>query len=276
MARELADRLHLPFTFTAHGYDIHRKAPPDFAERAAAARAVVTVSQANARFIAQTFGVPLEHIRVIRCGVDTDRFRPANLGGAEVQNADWKAAWPLIVCVARQVPVKNLGLLLEACALLRDCGVKFQCAMIGDGPLRAELEEQRRQLGLKEVVQFTGALEQEEILHWWQRATVAVLTSRNEGMPVCLMEAAACGVPAVATAVGGVPELVQEGLTGLLTVPGEPEPLAAALARLLTQSDLASRLGHAARHRAVEQFSLRRQVTCLLRLWTELLPEETQ
>src|SRR6266496_550024 len=58
MARELADRLDLPFTFTAHGYDIHRKAPPDFAERAAAARAVVTVSQANARFIAQTFGVP--------------------------------------------------------------------------------------------------------------------------------------------------------------------------------------------------------------------------
>src|SRR5207247_6090157 len=86
----------------------------------------------------------------------------------------------------------------------------------------------RHRFGLEEIVEFTGALEQSEVLKWWQQATVAALTSHNEGMPVCLMEAAACGVPAVATAVGGVPELVQHGITGLLTRPGHGEGLAAA------------------------------------------------
>src|SRR5213593_3070401 len=79
-ARELATERNLPFTFTAHGYDIRRKPPPDFAERAAAARAVVTVSEANARYIVKAFGVPPEHIRVIPCGVDTDQFRPVESG----------------------------------------------------------------------------------------------------------------------------------------------------------------------------------------------------
>jgi glycosyltransferase involved in cell wall biosynthesis len=101
-----------------------------------------------------------------------------------------------------------------------------------------------------------------------------VLPSENEGMPVCLMEAGACGVPAAATAVGGVPELVQDGLTGLLTAPGDPEALAAALVRLLAEPELASRLGRAARQRAEETFSLRSQVNCLLRLWSELLDGE--
>src|SRR5207244_3665074 len=134
-ARELASELGVPFTFTAHGYDIRRKPPPDFAERAAAARAVVTVSNANARYIARTFAVPLARIQVIPCGVDTDRFRPAG-GGMEGQNSSSPVAVPLVVCVARHVQVKNLGLLLDACALLQDRGAKFHCMMIGDGPLR--------------------------------------------------------------------------------------------------------------------------------------------
>src|SRR5438093_1433018 len=84
LARSLrkAKGLGLPFLFTAHGYDIRRKAPADFAERASAARAVVTVSNANARCIAATFGVPPDRIHVIPCGVDTDRFRPVAGGGA--------------------------------------------------------------------------------------------------------------------------------------------------------------------------------------------------
>src|SRR5206468_3331882 len=96
MAIELATEHGIPFTFTAHGYDIHRKAPGDFGARAAAARAVVTVSQANADYIGRTFGVPPSHIRVIPCGVDTQRFQPRNGDGSTSET-------PLIVCVARQV-----------------------------------------------------------------------------------------------------------------------------------------------------------------------------
>lgn len=264
MAIELATEHGIPFTFTAHGYDIHRKAPADFGARAAAAKAVVTVSQANADYIARTFGVPASHIRIIPCGVDTERFQPATANGL-------MADTPLIVCVARQVAVKNLGLLLDACSLLAKRGRNFRCLLVGDGPCRDELEEKRARLGLTETVQMPGAAEQAEVLKWWQRAAVGVLTSDNEGMPISLMEASACGVPVAATAVGGVPELIADGATGLLVPPNDAGALAAALERLLGEPDLRARLGMAARQRAEEEFSVRKQVDRLLALWSEIL-----
>jgi glycosyltransferase involved in cell wall biosynthesis len=254
----------LRLTFTAHGYDIHRKAPADFRARAAAARAVVTVSRANADYLTQAFGVLPSHIRVIPCGVDTERFRPADRN-------DSKPATPLIVCVARQVAVKNLGLLLDACSLLAEQGTKFRCVLVGDGPCRSELVEKRDRLGLVELVELPGAAEQRQVVRWWQQAAVGVLSSDNEGMPVSLMEAAACGVPAVATAVGGVPELIEDGATGLLVPPGDASSLAAALQRLLQEPDLRVRFGAAARQRVEERFSVRRQVDQLLALWSEVL-----
>ena len=272
--RELAEESGVPFTFTAHGYDIRRKPPPDFAERAAAARAVVTVSEANARYIVKTFGVPPEHIRIIPCGVDTDQFRPVHGDGTAGRRLPSIEDIPWIVCVARHVRVKNLGLLLETCALLQDRGVLFRCAIIGDGPLRGELEEQRGRLGLERIVELGGAREQAQVLEWWRRASVAVLTSEDEGMPVCLMEAAACGVPTVATAVGGVPELVEDGVTGFLVPPGDTAALAAALQKLMQDFSLAARMGEASRRRAEDHFSVSGQGDRLLALWSELLAEE--
>jgi len=260
-ARELAAELRVPFTFTAHGYDIYRKPPADFADRAGAASAVITVSEANARYIVKTFGVPTAQIHVIPCGVDGERFSPR---GERLEP-------PHVVCVARLRPVKNLGLLLEACAALRSRGVEFRCVLVGDGPCRDDLEAAQARLGLSRVVEMVGAAEQAEVLAWWRRATIAALTSTSEGMPVCLMEAAACGVPAVATAVGGVPELVENNLTGLLTPSDDAQALAAALERLLRDHELVARMGMAARRRVEERFSIRRQVDCLLALWTEVV-----
>jgi glycosyltransferase involved in cell wall biosynthesis len=262
-ARRLAVQHHLPFTFTAHGYDIHRKPPEDFAARAVTARAVVTVSEANASYITATFGVPRERIRIISCGVDTERFHPGD--------AATLATPPLILCVARHVAVKDLGRLLEACAQLRLRGLDFRCVMIGDGPLHEELKAKRAELALSNLVAMPGAAEQGEVLQWWQRASIGVLTSQNEGMPVSLMEAAACGVPVVAPAVGGIPELVQDGVTGLLARPNDLAGLVAALEKLLRDPAQRSRLGAAARQRAVEKFSVRHQVDQLLALWTDVL-----
>ena len=262
-ARELAAEIGVPFTFTAHRYDVYDKAPADFADRAAAAGAVVTVSEANLRHIVKAFGVPAARIHVIPCGVDTERFQPDGQ----------RAKPPLIVCVARLVPFKRVGLLLEACAILRTRGVAFQCAIVGDGPCRDELETARGRLGLEQTVELVGAAEQAKVLAWWRRATVAVLASDSEGMPVSLMEAAACGVPAVATAVGGIAELIEDGVTGFLTPPGDASRLAGALERLLLDPDLVARFGAAARRRVVERFSLTRQVDRLLALWRRLAGE---
>lgn len=262
-ARELSRLSGVPFCFTAHGYDIHRKPPADFGARAAAAGAVVTVSEANKDFIAANFRVPREHIRVIPCGVDTERFCPAQ--HIAPNNL------PTIVCVARHVAVKSLGLLLDACAELRKRGVNFRCVMIGDGPLHDELKAKRAALKLDDVVTMPGAADQDEVLRAWQQADVGVLCSENEGMPVCLMEAAACGVPVVATRVGGIPELVAHGVTGTLTQPGDALAFADALEILLGDSALRERMGTAARERALRNFSVAKQVDSLLEVWGNVL-----
>jgi len=143
--------------------------------------------------------------------------------------------------------------------------------LVGEGRSRAELEAARERLDLDETCQLVGAATQERVISWWQGAAVAALTSDSEGMPVSLMEAGACGVPAVATAVGGVPELVDDGITGLLVPAGDAPALAAALERLLRDRDLAARLGAAARRKIEQSFSITGQVDRLLSLWAEVL-----
>jgi colanic acid/amylovoran biosynthesis glycosyltransferase len=261
-ARNFSQELRVPFTFTAHGYDIFRKPPPDFQTRASAASAVVTVSRANGDYIHKHYGVAKDHLRIIPCGVNTELFKPLSRK---------REGPPLILCVARHVPVKNLPLLLRACAILRDQNVLFQCVILGDGKCQDELEALRSDLGLQELVAMPGAAEQQEVLVWLQSAAIAVLTSENEGLPVCLMEAGACGLPVVATAVGGVPELIQDGITGILTKPGDAGDLADALQRLLKDSELRTKLGNAGRHRVEEFFSLREQANQLIELWKQIL-----
>jgi glycosyltransferase involved in cell wall biosynthesis len=260
-ARELAGAMGLPFTFTAHGYDVYRRPPVDFAERAAAAAAVVTVSEANKRHLCDVLGVSAGRIFVIPCGIDTDWFAP----GIE------SAALPLILCVARLRDVKRLDVLLRACALLRERGAAFRCVIVGDGPERAALEALRAELHLEGHVTMPGLAEQDDVRRWWQRASIAVLSSRNEGMPVSLMEAAACGVPAVAPAVGGIPELIVDGITGILTAPLDSTALADGLHALLRDAGLRRRMGWAARRRAEERFSRARQVDRLLEVWSAIL-----
>ena len=131
--------------------------------------------------------------------------------------------------------------------------------------------EMRDRLGLADRVIMPGAATQAEVLEWWQRADVGVLCSKSEGMPVALMEAAACGVPVVATAVGGVPELVRDGETGLVIASEDAGALAAALERLLRDARLRARFGAAARLWAVENFSVDRQAERLLALWTKVI-----
>lgn len=262
-ARRLASALDVPFTFTAHRYDIYAKAPVDLGDRIDAAAAVVTVSRANVRHLTTTYGVAPGKLHVIPCGVDVRRFRPSAR----------RVRFPLLVCVARLKPIKNHKLLLEACALLAARGVAFRCALVGEGPARREVEETRDRLGLEEIVELVGPAEHGEVLSWWHRASVAVLTSEYEGMPVCLMEAAACGVPSVATAVGGVPELVQDGVTGLLAPAGDATAVADRLERLLVDPVLAAQLGAEARKRAEREFSVSRQVDRLLAVWNGVLAE---
>jgi glycosyltransferase involved in cell wall biosynthesis len=259
VGREIASTLGRPFSFTAHGYDLYRKPPADLADRVAGADAVVTVSDANAAHLAATCGVVRDRVLVLPCGVDLDFFTP----GPDVDPAT-------IVAVARLRPVKNLPALLDACRRLADRGRTFRLVVIGDGPDKAALTARRDALGLSDRVTFAGACDQDTVRTWWRRATVGVLSSHSEGMPVSLMEAAACGVPAVAPAVGGIPELIDDGVTGCVTPPGDTAALADALDRVLADPARRRRMGRAARARAEQRFGSVRQVDALVDCWTRM------
>lgn len=260
-ARTIAAERRVPFTFTAHGYDVYRRPPADFAARARAAASVITVSEANRRHLTANLGVAPERIHVIPCGVDTEWFSPGRP----------ESAPPLVVCVARLREVKQLDLLIRACALVRDRGAAFRCVIVGEGPERPKLEALRAQLALDDHIAMPGAADQNEVRDWWRRASVAVLSSRSEGMPVSLMEAASCGVAAVAPAVGGVPELIAHGETGFVTPPGDCGLLADAIHELLVNEPLRCAMGGNARRRAEQRFSRVSQIDRLLGVWSSVL-----
>ncbi|MCA9197633.1 MAG: glycosyltransferase family 4 protein [Planctomycetales bacterium] len=257
VALQLTAGTDVPVTFTAHGYDIYRKPPADLSGRAATAAAIVTVSDANADHLVQQFRVDRRKLQIVPCGINTELFCPG----------ERRPAVPTIVCVARMSPVKNLSLLLTACEKLMRRRVDFQCVIVGDGRCRQDLELQRHALCLENNVTFAGTLTQHQVVQQWKRATVGVLSSTSEGMPVSLMEAAACGVPVVATDVGGVAELVRHGETGFVVPSENADSLADRLQQVLQDQALRQQFAAAARHQAVQRFSVVRQVDQLTKIW---------
>lgn len=149
---------------------------------------------------------------------------------------------PLLAFAGRLGPQKALGVALEAVAAVP--GVTL--AVAGDGPERARLEARARELGLEDRVRFLGGVPRDAVLRLFGAADASVLSSAWENFPHTVVEALAVGCPVIATAVGGVPEVVRDGVNGLLVPPGDPVALAAAISRLLSDPELRSQLSAAA------------------------------
>jgi L-malate glycosyltransferase len=159
---------------------------------------------------------PDAHVRPIPNVVDTDVFRPANQG---------HRGQPRLIAVGSLVEIKAHNVLIEAIARLRDRGRTVSLAIVGEGPLRSELECLARRLGIGDLIAFHGALPKPEVAAALRRADVFVLPSHWETLSCALLEALSCGLPVVATRVGGVPEVVDEE-AGRLVAAGSPEALA--------------------------------------------------
>jgi glycosyltransferase involved in cell wall biosynthesis len=144
--------------------------------------------------------------------------------------------------------------------------------IVGEGPERARLEAQAAHLGLAEQVHFVG--HQQDVRPWLAAFDVCVLSSDWEGMSNAILEAMAAGLPVVATAVGGTPEVVVDGVTGFLVPPRDPQALADAILRLLRDPDLRRRMGEAGRAHVTEHFSVEQMVHKRERLYEELLKEK--
>jgi colanic acid/amylovoran biosynthesis glycosyltransferase len=247
----------IPYSFTAHGSDLHVDRRM-LETKVRAAAFVVTVSRYNRDLIADECGEDVEEkVKVIHCGVDPEGFPPSRFR----HNGRDQAL--RIVCVASLEEVKGHRFLIEACRLLRKRWVAFECDLVGDGPLRAEVTEAIERAGLENRIRVRGGLPRPEVVRALARAHVAVLAShptpsgKREGIPVALMEAMASRLPVVASAVSGIPELVENGRTGILVPPADPTALADALERLAADPLLRDWMGAAGREKVQREFDLR-------------------
>ena len=257
----------IPWSFTAHGSDLHREQAM-LPEKVAEAAHVVAISEYNRRFLLEHAGPAAaghaDRVHVVHCGVDVDRF-----GGDRARAGDVFE----IVCVGTLHAVKGQGFLVDACAALDKEGVAWRLHLVGDGEDRAALEARAERLGIGDHVVFHGALDRAGVRGVLAGADVSVAPSvptsdgRREGIPVVLMEAGATGLPLVGSRLSGLPEIIEDGVTGLLVEPGDADGLAAALVRLASDPATASRMGAAARARVEDEFSLERNVDRLVELF---------
>ncbi len=207
---------------------------------------ITVIHEGLARYLVDEIGIPADRVRVIVNGVDSERFRPTPPDSAVRHRLGLADNRVLVGCVARLHPDKDHATLVRAFAdMLRANGEPAaHLVVIGEGETRAEIESLVRTLGIAENVTLLG--DRADIEKLMPQFDVLALASRTEGLPMVLLEAMACGVPCVATAVGGVPALLADA-GGELVEPGDVSAMSAALGRLCTDGALRRRLGAAAR-----------------------------
>lgn len=211
----------IPFSLSLHG-------PDDFfpherlllARKIEAADVVACISE-FCRNQAERCSSPTEweKLHLVRCGIDPRRY------GMRSGRRDTHS----ILFVGRLIPVKGVPVLLEAFALLAKHLPEARLTIVGDGPERSTLERKAQELGIRHRVSFTGALSQQDVSARMSDADLFVLPSYDEGLPVVLMEAMASGLPVITTPIAGIPELVQNGVTGRIVSAGDAAGLAGAI-----------------------------------------------
>jgi len=272
LVRRVPVRVHTYHGHTLHGYfSAGDRARMVFAERrlAAVSSALVAVSRRVAEDL-QGAGVGRpDQYRILSPGLDLAPFTAGEPGGALRRRLRIGSTDPVIGFVARLVPVKRVDVLLESVATVLDRVPTAHLVIAGDGPDMALVREARaRRADLADRIHPVGWIH--DMARFYADVDLVVLTSENEGTPISLIEAGAAGLPVVASRVGGVPEVVDDGRTGLLVPSGDSVAFAAAVVRLIEAPQLRARLGSEARRRS-DRYSSERLADETLALYRELL-----
>ena len=213
---------------------------------------------------------PRVPVRVVLNGIEVDRPAPDPARVSSLRRAlDLPSEAPVVGTVAVLRRQKRLDLWLEAARRLLAGRSDIRFVIVGDGPLRRELEAETERLGLSSTVRFAGL--QEDVAPYLALFDLFLISSEFEGLPLALLEAMAAGVPVVATAVGGIPEAIAADREGLLVPFGHPGALADAVGPLLDDPSRRSRLVRAARERVARDFSVERMARELEALYAEVV-----
>jgi colanic acid/amylovoran biosynthesis glycosyltransferase len=250
------------YSFTGHADDIFspEARPITLAMLVQSARCIATETDYSRARLERDFPAALGKTFRVFNGLDPSAFNTERPVSADA--AAERTIFPRIISVGRLVEKKGFPDLLQACALLQQRGISFDCEIIGGGPLEAALRLEVDRLGLAGVVQLSGMQPQAFVRQRLREARVFALAAQTEGdggsdnLPTVIMEAMAAGLPVVSTRVAGIPEMVDPGATGALTPERDPAALADALAAYLTDPALAQTHGAFGRERAREKFSV--------------------
>jgi glycosyltransferase involved in cell wall biosynthesis len=251
------------FSMTVHGPDEFYDARGQYlAEKVAAADFVCCISFfARSQLMLLTPYAHWNKLIVSRLGVDPERFRPqpARRGGDAFE----------ILCVGRLTAAKGQHLLIDAVERLARQGRRVRLRLAGSGPEEASLRKRAARLEFPECVVFEGAVNQDRIRSLYAAADLFSLPSFAEGIPLVLMEAMAMGIPCVTTHIAGIPELIRDGIDGLLVAPSDLNGLVEALARLMDDEALRKRLARSGRARILERYDLGRNAEQLAAIFAE-------
>jgi len=262
----------IPYSFTAHAKDLYWngnavRCTHKLKRRVRFARFVVTISEHNRTFIeSRGFHVKEGKIRTVYNGVDLGRLEQRDGPSARARCGEP----PLLLAVGRLIPKKGFDDLVRAAAVLRARGRRCRVEIAGEGPERDALSALAASLGIADDVHLAGSVPLERLVtDQYSRAAALVIPAviaedgDRDGIPTVILEAMALGVPVVSTPVSGIPEAVEDGETGFLVPPRDPERLADAIERLLDDPGLASRLAAGGRRLVEERFDLQKSAGAL-------------
>lgn len=259
VARRMARALHIPFSVAVHARDLFVQAPDPLRRRLAGAAAIITCTNYNQAYLAHVCpGLDPTRMQVIRHGVDLHEFTPLARPGSR------------LVAIGRLETKKGFHTLIEACRILKNRGLRVPCTIVGEGTQRARLAQMIQRLGLQESLHLTGYLPQGELRRILLQAMAVVAPCEiapdgdRDGIPNVLLEAMALGIPVVSTRIASIPELVDDGRTGLLVEPGQAQDLAAAIERLARDPLLCRTLGANGRHTIEQSYVVQRNIQALI------------
>jgi len=240
-----------PLIITSHGTDIRLLEKSKFFSSMAGwvfrrAKVITTVSSFLKDKLSDKIALPQDKVKVIPMPVTPGTFTPTPLRSEKIKR---------VLCVARFTPQKGLDVLLRACKILKEKGINFQAKIVGEGPLKSFLQTKIEELNLSDNVFLINPVPQEELNLLYAESYLCVLPSMEEGFGLVLVEAQLCKRPVVGTRSGGIPDIIQDGKSGMLVTPGDHLSLASAMERVLTDGELASRLAEEGYRSARTKFS---------------------
>ncbi len=249
-----------PYSFTLHGHSIffepYTWRLDEKIRRSAFTACISHFCRSQAAMFAPEY---TDKLHIVHCGIEPERLTPA----------DHEGPGQRLLFVGRLTAGKGIEVLLEAILALRGRLPDLTLTVVGDGPRRSDLENQSRARGLADHVSFVGAKNQDEVAKLLTDHDIFVLPSFAEGVPVVLMEAMGAGLPVVATQVGGMTELIDDGISGFLVRPFDAEQLGDRVQQLVVDADLRQRMGRAGRAKVLADFVSAEEATRLARLITD-------